>query len=519
MERAILVDRGKESLVSAADYSSKYHGRRPFGTELLCPLCRQPLICAAMSKDARQTPHFRHQYNNPRSQECEYYATNYGEPSTYQRAPLPMFIRQSDTSDTLYIVEAGFRAIRNDFLSKLNSSGAILHIGNMQYKITSSRFEKGMTIIPFDGISLSRCSELVWLSKAPLGLNATWGYPEDAVRAMVFTRDSDSRHGKRIGYGDSISLGSKLFIVCHANEAPATAGAFPNAKEMGTTRSLRHKDPLKVISVELPDNDREACRAIRYLHSCGFEVHENDECATMIWPPAISEVGNTIPLFNKSKCIFSTNKSSSPDRKLYIQTSSDMNGYVRTEALLPALGPHHYYCTFKAPSQLSVIATKNWPHSSVLLLHPSNLGNTKLSKPINPDPIIDRDVDGTLTITVHVPSTIDLFKAGKPVESISLNENSEVRLKDKHFVGAIRITQKQGFQNEIEASHSYFFQKTKRPSSSKSESSRASAPSFYASRDKTVALARSQRRPPLCYPLADKSFALIREKRSNHDFN
>lgn len=95
MEKALKIQRGKEQLVSANEIQNEFHGRNPWGISFICPLCRQPLFPAAMSSGSRQSPHFRHERNNERAHECELYANSYGYFTTYQRVPMPMFIRKS----------------------------------------------------------------------------------------------------------------------------------------------------------------------------------------------------------------------------------------------------------------------------------------------------------------------------------------------------------------------------------------------------------------------------------------
>ena len=107
MEKALKVQRGKEQLVSASEIQREFRGKNPYGVSFICPLCRQPLFPAAMSLGNKQSPHFRHERNNERAHECELYANRYGYFTTYQRVPMPMFIRRSRFGNGTFIVEGG----------------------------------------------------------------------------------------------------------------------------------------------------------------------------------------------------------------------------------------------------------------------------------------------------------------------------------------------------------------------------------------------------------------------------
>jgi len=274
MEKALKIQRGKEQLVSANEIQNEFHGRNPWGISFICPLCRQPLFPAAMSSGSRQSPHFRHERNNERAHECELYANSYGYFTTYQRVPMPMFIRKSRSREGVFVVEGGFRSLDQRDLYVLEREGAKIKIGHKCYSINAQRFWAGLTKLPFEDISLS-CGSSVRLVGSSLDLSSTWGYPEDARNAMVFTRDSDAGQGKRLKIGDTIPFETDLFLLAPEKEDERIRSSFTDVRRVGIAGKRTAMFKLVVFEIRFSKEDARWTQGKQYLEACGFEVDDS----------------------------------------------------------------------------------------------------------------------------------------------------------------------------------------------------------------------------------------------------
>lgn len=432
--------KGKGELVSATDVQREFHGRAPWGVRFICPLCRQPLFPAAMTFKGKQNPHFRHEKNNERAHECELYASSYGYFSTYQRAPMPMFIRRSHARKEKFIVEGGFRKLDPTVFSELEREGAKVVIGQKSYNVTSQRFGAGLTKLPFEELTLG-CGSIVSLSGSRHDLNSTWGYPEDANRAMVFTRDSDTAQGKRLNAGDTISFETDLFLLLRDGDSGCIHSAFSGARKAGTAGRSSALWGLSVYEVRLTKDDARWRLAKAYLEDCGFDVADSDSTPKIIWPPALTAGGGLFPLVENSKCIFQADARSAEDGKLYIHTSADTVNRVRTVPLRRGDNGSCGYAAFGNNSQFSFVTLRNRAFSSAVLLHPGDLNVDKLLHEIDSEPRLSLD-DGLWTLEVSIPSRVLLYERSGTVSRLELSGDSNSLRFEDGSLDRIRVQQK-----------------------------------------------------------------------------
>lgn len=437
MDKAIEIRKGKERLISAAEVKQRYRGGHRINARYVCPLCGQPLYTTSMSSN-KTAPHFRHERSNPRAQQCENYVSAHGYPSTYQRAPLPMYIRQAHGKEGTYIVEAGFRQIKPSLLKTLQEDGATLWIDDRCFKITETRFGSGITRLPFKTPTLA-CSTQISVEHAQFGLPDIWGAPLDATRALVFSHDEETRGGKRLYPGDAVQPGNRLYILVPDSGTRNVFGAFPHAEIVGHTNAALDHPSLHVCDTEVPLNENERARASTYLSTCGIEVTEDEQAAALIWPPSILSDGNAVPLFSKSKCLFSAPKSASKDHKLYIHTSLDSHDCVRTEALKPAAHPSYLYCAASFSSDLCIIATGNWSSNSILLLHPAHAMGPFTQTPLEDEVLVTEKEDGAVLVDSNVKCTITIFQSGIPTKCLELARDISHWSSEKPLNAALRI--------------------------------------------------------------------------------
>lgn len=346
MEKALKIQRGKEQLVSANEIQNEFHGRNPWGISFICPLCRQPLFPAAMSSGSRQSPHFRHERNNERAHECELYANSYGYFTTYQRVPMPMFIRKSRSREGVFVVEGGFRSLDQRDLYVLEREGAKIKIGHKCYSINAQRFWAGLTKLPFEDISLS-CGSSVRLVGSSLDLSSTWGYPEDARNAMVFTRDSDAGQGKRLKIGDTIPFETDLFLLAPEKEDERIRSSFTDVRRVGIAGKRTAMFKLVVFEIRFSKEDARWTRGKQYLEACGFEVDDSGGTPELLWPPSLMSGGELLPLFEGSRCIFAADMNSSVDNSLYVHTNADTSDRIRTVPLRKVDGGNSGFAILK----------------------------------------------------------------------------------------------------------------------------------------------------------------------------
>jgi hypothetical protein len=417
MEKALMIQRGQETLVSAREMQKELHGMKPRNASFICPLCRQPLFPAAWSSDGKQTPHFRHERNNKRAHECELFASTHGYLATYQRPPLPLFIRRSLSSKGAYIVEGGFRELNPSDFSKLENEGASIVIARKRYRVTRQRFQGGLTKIPFDEVAL-KFGPIIRLEDSSLTLDSTWGYPEDANRAMVFTRDPDSGQGKRVNTGDTLVFGSDYYLLAPQREDRFITSSFSRAKRVGFAGSRSASGRLSVFEVSLSKDDDSWQLGRDYLVECGFGIEDTGDTPVFLWPPALSAGGELVPLFVNSRCVFKASAGATDEGKLFVHTNADVAERVKTIPLQRASGSRVGYAVLQNAANLSFVTTRNWVFSSAVLLRPSPDFASDLLNDIDNAPVIMEAGEGRLRLLLKSPGRIVIWDRKHHVSSI-----------------------------------------------------------------------------------------------------
>lgn len=440
MERALKVQRGKEQLVSAREIQSEFHGRVPWDVSFICPLCRQPLLPAAMASGMKQSPHFKHERNNDRAHECENYAKRYGYFSTYQRAPMPMFIRRSHVGSRPFIVQGGFRGLCRRDLETLEREGAKVKIGQKSYSVNAQRFGSGLTKLPFEDISL-KCSSAVRLVGSSLDLLATWGYPEDARRAMVFRRDGDTEQGKRLKIGDTIPFETDLFLLAPEGEGERIRSSFGNARRVGTAGKRGAMSNLSVFEVRLTKYDPLWEQGEGYLSECGFEVADCGDEPELLWPPSLMGAGDMVPCFEASRCVFAADMGSASDGVLYVHTNSDTSEQVRTVPLLRVENGDSGFAILECAAKLSFITTRNWVFSSAVLLHSEDLALEEWLHEVDLGPRISIE-SGCWTFDMRYPCELVCYREGHGIQVFEAKADNQSFSCDEGAFDVVKIRKK-----------------------------------------------------------------------------
>lgn len=438
MDKALRIERGSETLVSASAIQAEFHGRNPWGVKFICPFCRQPLNPASMGYGGSQAPHFRHERGNERAHECEMYASSVGYYAMYQRAPMPMFIRKSRANEGEYIVEVGFRSIDPLLLSDMERLGAQVCIGLKSYRVTRQRFGQGFTKLPLEELSLTTGS-LVRLIGCRETLGSTWGYPEDATCAMVFSRDPDTSQGKRLKTGDTLVFETDYFLLTTERNKELLLSAFPSARFVGFTGGRSQFSRLAVFEVVLSKAEENWHSAKVFLERCGFEVADHGNTPELIWPPALMSGGELRPLFELSKCVFVTDMASSDDKKLYVHTNADTAEKVRTLALIRSINSEFGYSILKNTYDMSFVTARNWVFSSAVLLRQNHALIDEWLKKVEVEPLVIQSDDGAVRIELRTPGKIICLCRNRANKTVKITEAAQSVELERNTIDAIRV--------------------------------------------------------------------------------
>ena len=326
MEDAWMRERdGRFTPVTAAQVQGRYRGHIPATIRFVCPICRQPLVPAAMSLGSIQSPHFRHQGNNPSAQLCERFSRGYGgyASALYQRMPLPMFISRGSPSSQVFVVTGGFRSPNQGTLDVLCSSGARLLVGSREYAIDERRFGKSIARIPFDELSL-KPMRYVSLKDSPLPIESVWGLPEDSRSVMVFTRDVYTGQGKRVRRGEEVTYGEAVYLLAPRASADYAAERIPGCKRVGHVQCRLGASTLQVLSARVPSRSGMTREALAIFEAEGISVREDTSAPELIWPPALRADGVERVLPEYEDAIFATKTPTPGDDMLYVYGGSSM---------------------------------------------------------------------------------------------------------------------------------------------------------------------------------------------------
>lgn len=298
--------RGSYVPVTAIEMQRMYHGYVPSGVRFVCPICRQPLIPAAMSRSSLQSPHFRHQSNNQTAQQCERFSRGDGGyvTASSQRMPLPLFIRRRFSGSRTFVVEGGFRSPDQDMLDMLSSAHATLRVCSREYSVDARRFNGGMIRIPFDEMYL-RLSNAVSLEDSPLPIRSIWGLPEDAVRMMVFTRDEHTGQGRRVRRGESIEYGTPVYLLLPKMGMGTVTKAFESCKHEGSVECALGAQTLQVLSSSVPDKMAIRGGIVSVLSNEGISLCEKKTTLDVVWPPSLLADGEVHHLLKSPRSVFS----------------------------------------------------------------------------------------------------------------------------------------------------------------------------------------------------------------------
>lgn len=445
MEKAIRIERGRELPVpvSAFEIQKEFKGRNPWGVHFICPKCRQPLFPVAMSLNGKQSPHFRHVRNNPLAQECEdYFAVN-GYASVYQHVPLPMFIRKSRSKDSEFIVEGGFRYLGADVIAQLEGESAVLHIGTRQYRINENNFGANFPKKTFEELDL-RMEPLFKFENSSISLNETWGCPENARRAMVFTRDPYSHQGKRVKLGSPIPYETELYLLAPAIECSDIKKAFPSSKRVGFAGSRCQSKWFEVHTVTFSKSEENWSAGANYLKDCGFEIGKKEADLELVWPPALTSTGAAELLLKHSGCIVVTDRQQAAD--LHVVTASKQKESLRVKRPLfkPAADFQTSFATLPSPAGLCFITAKEWSEAGLAILSKGVGSSLQIDSNVPKPPTLEKSINGTQVVLTEIPCTITTMRHGgiDHLENKISNTDELSFTVDKNRCDLLRVTTK-----------------------------------------------------------------------------
>lgn len=366
MDKALKIEHGMERLVSAKDTQDEYNGNIPRRVRFICPFCRQSLYACAMNPWNVNTPHFKHEKNNEIAHECEMYASNATFSNMYHRMPMPIYLRKSSGSDSVFVMELGLKQLDIELISNLESEGAVLEIGRKRYNVTSEWFGHGAIKLPIDAPELV-ASSLVKLSHCHSNLFITWGRPEDSRTAMVFSADLDTLHGKRVNYCDSITCGSQLLMVVPISGETELKNAVFGAERLGTVKSALGSSHLAVYSTIAPNTSDSDESARSYLERCGYSLTARSEKPVIIWPPSLEASNEFEPVFNSKRLIFAS-QASATATCLYLHSPHDTDRDIRRVPFIRAKGGVGGFAVVRASSQMRFASSKNSIAAAAVIL-------------------------------------------------------------------------------------------------------------------------------------------------------
>lgn len=299
MDRAIVLENGRETIVFAEEYASGRMKAYARATVFRCPCCRQRLFFA---EGKTQVPHFRHEKNNPHAKQCELYvAGSMGGTTPYTRVPPPLFIRQKVGAPGKFIVELGLKRPPDSLLASLEREGAVLSVANgmlrpREYKLTADCFASGWRKVPLRvgrGFSFSKD---VRLTHSGEEFAAIWGMPEPIEDALFFSCDPQTLSGRRIGRLGRIAIGDSVLVASQL-ELDHFAGRFPDVEKVGEARACDSGS----LNVFLATADGASAGM---LEKYGVSLISRGDAPELLWPPALTSSGEARPLFSRSDYLY-----------------------------------------------------------------------------------------------------------------------------------------------------------------------------------------------------------------------
>lgn len=366
MEKAQLITRDGSRVVSAQEFQLLFHGILPSRARLLCPLCQQRVIPVSMGRNGKQSPHFKHERNNELAHECDLYAQSLGKAKGYEKAPMPMFLRHSKKQPGSFIMELGFKKLPESTIRELAASKARIVIGRKTYNVTTERFGSGITKIPVDKPTLE-VGESVRLEGTKRKLYETWGRPESAVGAMIFSCDPASLCGNRLRPRDGIENDSLILIAAPPYKKEAIEKAFPSVKDVGKASVEPGYNDLRVFLAYLNQSEPSFEQARSFLLDCGFSVVEKTKAPRVVWPPCLSSSGEHHPLIRNRRLVFLSPKAALDDGFIYASYPELEECAEKRLPLFTATNKDFGYAMLRTDSDIAFVsASKSFAASTVL---------------------------------------------------------------------------------------------------------------------------------------------------------
>ena len=417
MDRAIQIGFGQSDLVAASDVKKRFHGREPSNVHFLCPFCRRPVIPCSMNDWNKYVPYFKHQQDDPIARECELFAQSVGYGTVYKRVPLPMFIRPSRERPGVFIVEVGMRPIGIEHIDAFEKSNAKLWVEEKQYLITRARFCNGTFKAKIDQLSMKPSSQ-IRVENLPKAYERYWGSIEDPMRAMAFTCDPVDGDGHRLKTGDCVNVGTAFYLVAAEPEIKVAEKYLGKTKRAG--RTSRRGKTLYVLKAEVPSEGQGRERAESYLASCGFGVVDYDPTPVAVWPPALQNSGDIIPLFGDSPSVFIApidESRSDSGHWLYQHSDEDRGGEPRKFTLQRVKGTDQGLCVMKRTRLFCYVGARNGAFATAALVRDMDLETlipTNDCEQLVAIEMIENEGERHIQITSPVPISVRRMMPGKP---------------------------------------------------------------------------------------------------------
>lgn len=321
----------------------------------------------------KYAPYFKHQQDDPVARECELFARSMGYGTVYKRVPLPMLIRPSREQSGVFVVEVGMRPIGIEHIGAFEKSNSKLLVEDKLYNITRARFCNGTFKARIEQLSMKPSAQ-VRVENLPKAYERYWGSIEDPIRAMVFTCDPIDGDGHRLKTGDCICIKTAFYLVATESEITIAEKYLSEAKRVG--RTSRRGMALHVLKAEIPSEGRDRVRAENYLANCGFGVVDYDPTPVAVWPPALQDSGDIIPLFGDSPSVFIAPVDEGGFDSgfwLYQHSDEDRGGGPRKFPLQRVKGTDQGLCVMKRTRLFCYVGAKNGAFATAALVRDMDL--------------------------------------------------------------------------------------------------------------------------------------------------
>ena len=427
MDRAIVVCCGDEESVTAEKYISEGYCCQPgYAMRAYCPMCHQPV---SFARGQFQSPHFRHERNNPVAQWCELYSSNSGCcGAQYERIPSPLFIRQRRGSEGVFVIELGLKRVKDSILAGLEAEHAALIVSDarprkMEYAVSSERFGGGEFRIPLV-LKRGYSAVQIRLVNTKKEFNDVWGDLNPIGDEVVFLCDRDSLSGRRIESWGHVTYGDSLLIVS-ASGLEKLRVSFPDIVLIGSCDSATSKDAPSVFLATVCDE------AIEFLERHQLGLRRLDDTPEILWPPSLTSMGETIPLFEKSSCVFKVRASNDEKchlrTRLYTHCRSDVR-QSSTEAMERTCGAHWMLASVSPLSDIRFLSTRDWIFSNAILL---GFREGELDRRLNraeQAPRVEESAPGAYTVEARCAVEIRILGRGGAAESFLIGPDDVKRL-------------------------------------------------------------------------------------------